>query len=225
MISIENVAKLLLCAIRARLKSRSFGVRRRLLLRVMCGVGRSIGAGKSELMRTIYGNYLLASGKIMNGDKDMYMVVATPLEIIQLRRHTLGHVSKNLRVVPRGSTLHVVADPLCATGKERAQTRTTIQHLLARLYIPERLWLLNPATFPSGEQERIIIARGLASPHRAFLPDEPIPSPDRAAMPDMIKKAKERGAAIIGIFHDHGARDAVCDRQLDISQSMSGLAA
>ena len=80
-------------------------------------VGAS-GAGKSTLMRMIYGNYLTQSGRIMVGDLDV--VTAAPRQVIQLRRTTLGYVSQFLRVVPRVSTLDVVAEPLMATGSDRA---------------------------------------------------------------------------------------------------------
>jgi alpha-D-ribose 1-methylphosphonate 5-triphosphate synthase subunit PhnL len=41
----------------------------------------------------------------------------------------------------------------------------------------------------------------------------------------MITEAKARGAAIIGIFHDHAARDEICDQQFDVTQFTPGLAA
>ena len=103
------------------------------------------GAGKSTLMRMIYGNYLTASGRIMVGDVDV--ASAAPREIIQLRRRTLGYVSQFLRVVPRVSTLDVVAEPLLATGTERGVAITQAETLLTRLNIPERLWALSPTTF------------------------------------------------------------------------------
>ena len=33
------------------------------------------------------------------------------------------------------------------------------------------------------------------------------------------------GAAIVGIFHDAAAREAVCDREIDVSAFAPGLAA
>lgn len=188
-------------------------------------VGAS-GAGKSTLMRMIYGNYLTASGRIMVGDVDV--AAAAPRQIIQLRRYTLGYVSQFLRVVPRVSTLDVVAEPLIATGTARADAITTAQDLLTRLNIPQRLWSLSPTTFSGGEQQRVNIARGFAYHYPALLLDEPTASLDpanRATVLAMITEAKERGAAIIGIFHDHAARDAICDRQLDVTQYTPGLAA
>jgi len=188
-------------------------------------VGAS-GAGKSTLMRMIYGNYLTASGRIMVGDVDV--ASAAPREIIQLRRRTLGYVSQFLRVVPRISTLDVVAEPLLATGTSRDAARTQAETLLTRLNIPERLWTLSPTTFSGGEQQRVNIARGFAFPYPALLLDEPTASLDptnRATVLAMIAEAKARGAAIIGIFHDHAAREEICDRQLDVTQFTPGLAA
>ncbi|WP_298679813.1 phosphonate C-P lyase system protein PhnL [uncultured Lentibacter sp.] len=199
-------------------------------LRVAAGecvslVGAS-GAGKSTLMRMIYGNYLTASGRIMVGDLDV--ASAPPREIIRLRRETLGYVSQFLRVVPRVSTLDVVAEPLLSTGTARDDAMAQAEALLRRLNIPKRLWALSPTTFSGGEQQRVNIARGFAFPYPALLLDEPTASLDptnRATVLAMIEEAKARGAALIGIFHDHAARDAVCDRQLDVTQFTPGLAA
>ncbi|TYB86652.1 phosphonate C-P lyase system protein PhnL [Oceaniovalibus sp. ACAM 378] len=188
-------------------------------------VGAS-GAGKSTLMRMIYGNYLTASGRIMVGGVDV--ASAAPREIIQLRRRTLGYVSQFLRVVPRVSTLDVVAEPLLATGTSRDAAMAQAETLLTRLNIPERLWTLSPTTFSGGEQQRVNIARGFAFPYPALLLDEPTASLDptnRATVLAMITEAKARGAAIIGIFHDHAAREEICDRQLDVTQFTPGLAA
>jgi len=184
------------------------------------------GAGKSTLMRMIYGNYLANGGSIKVGDVDVAR--AEPREILTLRREVLGYVSQFLRVVPRVSTLDVVAEPLMATGSDRASAEAQAKTLLQRLNIPERLWQLSPTTFSGGEQQRVNIARGFAYPYPALLLDEPTASLDpvnRATVLKMIAEAKARGAAIIGIFHDHAARDEICDRQFDVTRFTPGLAA
>ena len=184
------------------------------------------GAGKSTLMRMIYGNYLTAGGRIIVGDLDV--ASAAPREIIALRRRTLGYVSQFLRVVPRVPTLDVVAEPLLATGTPAIEARAQAAALLTRLNIPERLWSLSPTTFSGGEQQRVNIARGFAYPYPALLLDEPTASLDptnRATVLAMITEAKARGTAILGIFHDHAARDEICDRQVDVTRFTPGLAA
>lgn len=180
-------------------------------------VGAS-GAGKSTLMRMIYGNYLAAGGSIRIGGLDV--VTALPREILTLRRETLGYVSQFLRVVPRVPTVDVVAEPLLTLGVPADTARARARGLLARLNIPERLWSLSPTTFSGGEQQRVNIARGFAHPYPALLLDEPTASLDatnRVVVLDLIREAKVRGAAIIGIFHDEGARAEVCDRQVDVT--------
>lgn len=180
-------------------------------------VGAS-GSGKSTLMRMIWGNYLAGSGRIMVGDVDVAR--AQPREVIALRRRTLGYVSQFLRVVPRVPTVDVVAEPLLALGLDAAVARARAEALLGRLNIPRRLWPLSPTTFSGGEQQRVNIARGFAHDFPALLLDEPTASLDaanREVVLDLIAEAKARGAAILGIFHDEGARDRVCDRLVDVT--------
>lgn len=180
-------------------------------------VGAS-GAGKSTLMRLIWGNYLADGGRIEVGDLDI--VRAAPREIIALRRATLGYVSQFLRVVPRVPVLDVVAEPLRVLGRPAEEARAVAAGLLERLNLPSRLWSLSPTTFSGGEQQRVNIARGFAHPYPALLLDEPTASLDaanRAVVLEMIAEAKARGAAILGIFHDEGARAQVCDRLVDVT--------
>lgn len=183
------------------------------------GLAGASGAGKSTLMRMIWGNYRTASGRILVGDTDV--AVAEPRQIIALRRRTLGHVSQFLRVVPRVPTLDVVAEPLLAQGTALDAARAAAGALLTRLNIPQNLWSLSPTTFSGGEQQRVNIARGFIHPWPVLLLDEPTASLDagnREVVLALIEEAKERGAAILGIFHDTAARDRVCDRLVDVSR-------
>jgi alpha-D-ribose 1-methylphosphonate 5-triphosphate synthase subunit PhnL len=53
-----------------------------------------------------------------------------------------------------------------------------------------------------------------------LLLDEPTASLDaanRAAVVALIGEARERGAAIAGIFHDRAVRDAVATRVVDVT--------
>lgn len=180
-------------------------------------IGNS-GAGKSTLMRMIYGNYLTASGAIIVDGVDVAR--AEPREILALRRTTLGYVSQFLRVVPRVPTLEVVAEPLLNIGTDRDLALDRARDLLTRLNIPQTLWSLSPTTFSGGEQQRVNIARGFAHSYPAMLLDEPTASLDatnRETVLSLIDEAKARGVAIIGIFHDHDARQRVADREIDVS--------
>ena len=184
------------------------------------------GSGKSTLMRLVYGNYRAASGRISVGDTNI--ATARPREIVALRRGTLGYVSQFLRVVPRVPAREVVAEPLRVLGVPDDAAFARAEALLARLNVPEALWDLAPMTFSGGEQQRVNIARGFVHPYPALLLDEPTASLDaanRAVVLDLIRAAKARGAAILGIFHDADARAAVCDREIDVAAFAPAAAA
>lgn len=181
------------------------------------GLTGASGSGKSTLMRMIYGNYLTQSGEVRVGD--LNVAQAEPREILQMRKHTLGYVSQFLRVVPRVPTLNVVAEPLLQVGKPREEAQSRARELLSLLRIPERLWDLSPLTFSGGEQQRVNIARGFAYDYPALLLDEPTASLDglnRETVLGLIETAKQRGTAIVGIFHDEAARKQVCTREIDV---------
>ncbi|VVO26865.1 phosphonate C-P lyase system protein PhnL [Pseudomonas fluorescens] len=180
------------------------------------------GAGKSTLLRTLYGNYLPAGGSIRVRHEGgwLEMVGAQPREVLQVRQTTLGYVSQFLRVIPRVATLDVVMEPALARGWSKDNAKSRAEQLLARLNIPQRLWQLAPGTFSGGEQQRVNIARGFMVTWPLMLLDEPTASLDdtnRQVVLELMHEAKAQGAALIGIFHDRAAREAVADRHLDMT--------
>lgn len=185
--------------------------------------GRS-GSGKSTLLKCLYANYRASAGSIRIGGQEL--TAASPRELLQLRRDTVGYVSQFLRVIPRVPALAVVAEPLLEEGAHdegaSARARHEAEQLLLRLRIPLRLWSVAPATFSGGEQQRINIARGLIRRRPVLLLDEPTASLDtenRFTVISMINEARERGAAIVGIFHDREVRDAVATRVIDMESA------
>ena len=179
------------------------------------------GAGKSTLLRCLYGNYRASSGSIniLHQDRWVDLASAAPQHIHAVRHRTLGFVTQFLRVIPRISTIDLVAEPLIARGVEVGEARERARQLLARLRIPMRLWHVPPATFSGGEQQRVNIARTMIHDYPILLLDEPTASLDegnRDTVMAMINEARERGAAIVGIFHDEKVRDALATRLFHI---------
>ncbi|MDJ0685459.1 MAG: phosphonate C-P lyase system protein PhnL [Alphaproteobacteria bacterium] len=180
------------------------------------------GVGKSTLMRMIDANYVCPSGRILvRHDEDWVdMASAHPHQIIEVRRRTIAYVSQFLRVVPRVATLDIVSEPLRAVGVDAEEARARAAGLLQRLRIPESLWSLSPITFSGGEQQRVNIARGFILGRPVMLLDEPTASLDaanREVVLDLIREARNRGAAIVGIFHDADIRDAVSTRAFEMA--------
>jgi alpha-D-ribose 1-methylphosphonate 5-triphosphate synthase subunit PhnL len=178
------------------------------------------GAGKSTLLRALYGNYRADAGHIWvrHDDRMTDIAAAPPRTVVQVRAATLGYVSQFLRVVPRVAALDIVAE--AARGPDPATARARAEALLLRLNIPRRLHALPPATFSGGEQQRVNLARGFIGGHPVLLLDEPTASLDAAnrdIVIAMIREAKTRSVAIVGIFHDTTVRDAVADRSYEVT--------
>eukprot|EP01036_Dinobryon_divergens_P039368 gene39368-51884_t len=117
------------------------------------------GSGKSSLLRCLYGNYGASSGEVRIRHQDRWVNLsdAEPREVVEVRRRTMGYVSQFLRVIPRVSTLDIVAEPLRRLGMATDDARRQAQKWLERLQLHERLWSLPPATFSGGEQQRVNI--------------------------------------------------------------------
>ncbi len=179
------------------------------------------GIGKSTLLKLIYGNYKPLGGRLLlrHGDEEIDLAHASPHQMLEIRRRTVGYVSQFLRCVPRVAAVDVVAEPLLALGVLRDAARARAAALLRRLNIPARLLALPPATFSGGEQQRVNIARGFIHGYPLLLLDEPTASLDaanRAKVVELIGEAKAAGTAILGVFHDSDVRAAVADRLVDI---------
>lgn len=180
------------------------------------------GSGKSTLLRSLYANYLPTRGSIRVRHRgEMVELTGAPSQtLLEIRRETIGYVSQFLRVIPRVSTLDVVAQPLRERGVDQATVHQRAGELLERLHIPQRLWSLPPGTFSGGEQQRVNIARGFIVDYPILLLDEPTASLDQRnanIVVELIREARQNGSAVVGIFHDAEVRNAVADRIFEIA--------
>ena len=185
---------------------------------VLSGVS---GVGKSTLIRTIYGNYTPSRGSVKvahRGRMENLQAVSSRV-LLDIRRESLGYVSQFLRVIPRISTLKLVATPLLELGVPEDEAEARAVKLLRQLRLPERLWSLPPATFSGGEQQRVNIARSFVSERPVLLLDEPTASLDagnRETVVELIRESLTAGVAMLGIFHDHDVRDQVATSLFEV---------
>lgn len=191
-------------------------------------LGGHSGAGKSTILKMLYGNYAADAGQIIISHRGglLDLAAADPRTVIAIRRETVGYVSQFLRTVPRVSAIDIVAEPLVGRGTAQEAARERAGELLERLNLPKALWTLPPATFSGGEQQRVNIARGFVTDHPVLLLDEPTASLDRLnrdVVVALIAEKKKAGTAMLGIFHDQDVRDAVADRIVDVTGFAPGL--
>ena len=184
-------------------------------------LGGASGAGKSSILKMVYGNYAVNRGSILlrAHGRAVDIAAAGPRQVLAARHDTMGYVSQFLHCVPRVAALQIVAEPLLERGVTAGEARDRAAELLTRLAIPERLWALPPATFSGGEQQRVNIARGFVTELPLLLLDEPTASLDvrnREVVTGLIRDKRARGTAILGIFHDAEVRDAVADRVVQV---------
>jgi alpha-D-ribose 1-methylphosphonate 5-triphosphate synthase subunit PhnL len=177
------------------------------------------GAGKSSILKMIFGNYRCDGGEVLlrDGDQMVDIASAPPRRILALRRTVMGYVSQFLRAIPRVPALDVVAEPLVSDPAVRVRAAA----LLKRLAIPERLWQVPPVTFSGGEQQRVNIARGFLPERPLLLLDEPTAALDgtnRATVVELIAEKKRRGTAIVAIVHDDEVRAAIADVVVDVTR-------
>jgi alpha-D-ribose 1-methylphosphonate 5-triphosphate synthase subunit PhnL len=180
------------------------------------------GSGKSTLLRVVYGNYRAQGGEVLvrHDGRMMDVARAEPRHVLAMRRRTVGYVSQVLRVVPRVPALDVVAEPLRALEVPAAEAAARARRMLGGLAIPERLWALSPVTFSGGEQQRVNVARTFVVDYPLLLLDEPTASLDAASrglVMELIRQARQRGAAILATFHDADVRNAVATRLVTLA--------
>lgn len=181
------------------------------------------GTGKSSILKLIYGNYRCDTGRILvrNDDAIVDIASASPRQILEVRRRTLGYVTQFLRAVPRVSALDIVAESLVMKSLPREMAAERAAAILRRFNVPEQLWSVPPATFSGGEQQRVNLARGLLPEHPILLLDEPTASLDadnRAVVVEIVRERKRQGAAIVAIVHDEEVRKAIADECVDVTK-------
>ena len=181
------------------------------------------GSGKSSILKTIYRTYLPTAGRILFAADGRVTDLATcsESEALHLRKKKIGFVTQFLKVLPRISALDSVAAPLIAMGEEQRTARMRARELLSLLGIREQLYDISPLTFSGGEQQRVNIARGAIAPRELLLLDEPTASLDAEAASrviELLQQLKNRGTAMIAIFHDMAKIQQIADRTCNLAK-------
>ena len=199
------------------------------------------GMGKSSILKMIYGNYKVSTGHAfvrLNSNEIIDVAAGNSREILRARLESINYVSQFLRVIPRIGTFDLIMQealfyakfnnvkvhndssaPLSPTFVKELEEK--VKTMLQRLNIAQRLWHLPPSTFSGGEQQRVNLAKSLINPKPILLLDEPSASLDdqnAAVVVELIHEVREKGTAILGIFHDSNVKKELMTRSISMQE-------
>jgi putative ABC transport system ATP-binding protein len=128
------------------------------------------GSGKSTLLALLAGLDQPTDGDLRVANQDLK--TATPKQLTQYRRQTVGVVFQSFNLLPTLTVLENVSLPALLAGRSYATVESKALELLAWLDLTPRLYHL-PAQLSGGEMQRTAIARALINNPAIILADEP----------------------------------------------------
>jgi cell division transport system ATP-binding protein len=161
------------------------------------------GAGKSSLLKVLYGDLPLSNG--------MGSILGYDLEKLKDRdipslRRKLGVVFQDFKLLPDRTVFDNLAFVLKATGwsgKEKIKTR--VDEVLSMVNVNSEFHKF-PFELSGGEQQRIAIARALLNHPQLIIADEPTGNLDPETSQEIMQLFKELhkgGISIIMATHDY----------------------
>ncbi|MEM9136088.1 MAG: betaine/proline/choline family ABC transporter ATP-binding protein [Cyanobacteria bacterium P01_F01_bin.42] len=161
------------------------------------------GSGKSTLLRCINRLIKPISGHIYIGDRE---IVHLPLEQMrQMRARSVSMVFQNFALFPHQTVLENVAYGLKIQGVKKHQRHQQAAEMLRAVGLADRASSL-PVTLSGGMQQRVGLARALATGADILLMDEPFSALDplirREMQDELLRLQGELHKTIVFISHD-----------------------
>ncbi|MDR1397057.1 MAG: ATP-binding cassette domain-containing protein [Desulfarculales bacterium] len=159
------------------------------------------GAGKSTMLRLIYGAELPSRGTLRVGGADLGRIKAG--QIPRLRRN-IGVVFQDFRLSAGGTVLENVALPLHVAGMRGKKLIAAAAEIMRRVNLLDKAQC-RAGSMSGGEQQRVAVARALATGPPLLLADEPTGNldPDNAReVMRLLLDAHQAGATVLVATHD-----------------------
>jgi ABC-type lipoprotein export system ATPase subunit len=159
------------------------------------------GSGKTTLLSLMAGLDQPTEGHIyMDGES------LADLDLDQYRRERVSMIFQAFHLFPLLTALENVCFPMQLNGIPGEEIPEKGKSLLASVGITEDKYKRYPANLSGGEQQRVAIARTLATGAQVLLADEPTGNLDKANGDKLIEilgeLAHERGYCVIIVTHD-----------------------
>ncbi len=161
------------------------------------------GSGKTTLLQLLGCLDRPTSGRVIINGQDVSQLNRN--QRADMRRGTIGFIFQFFALIPTLTAYENVELPLLLNGKSPAERKERVTALLESVGLPERA-NHRPDQLSGGEQQRVAVARALASNPSMILADEPTANLDtangEAVMETMVRLNQETGVTFVFATHD-----------------------
>lgn len=161
------------------------------------------GSGKSTLLNLIGGLDRPSTGRVLIDGVDISRIPNA--ELAKIRNRKIGFVFQSFNLISRLTAVENVELPLLVTSTPRAKTRERALELLGEFGIRNKADR-RPTQMSGGEQQRVAVARALATDPLVILGDEPTGNLDTKSTKVMVdlftKLNREMRRTIVVITHN-----------------------
>ncbi|OPY34131.1 MAG: Trehalose/maltose import ATP-binding protein MalK [Methanomassiliicoccales archaeon PtaU1.Bin124] len=165
------------------------------------------GCGKTTLIRMIAGIIQPTEGQVFIGGKDM--------KGVEIEDRDLGYVFQNIALFPNLNVADNVAYSPRVKDRPAEEQAATAKKYLELVKLLDRMSML-PGELCGGEQQKVSLARALATGSKLLLLDEPLSALDaRVRMDlryDLRRLVKQLGITTVHVTHDQEEAMSVSDR-------------
>jgi cell division transport system ATP-binding protein len=159
------------------------------------------GAGKSTLLKLIFCDEPATSGQLLLFGKNVAKI--RPAAVPYVRRN-IGVVFQDFKLLPQRTVAENVALPLEVRSLADREIKRRVRALLRSVGLEHRADKF-PPSLSGGEQQRVAVARALASDPALLLADEPTGNldPERTLeVMELLHGANARGTTVVVATHD-----------------------
>ena len=160
------------------------------------------GAGKSTVLKTIYKDVNIDSGKIFINNKNIYKKSSNS-EISYLRRE-IGMIFQDFKLLNDRTVFENISLPLRIEGYSNSEIKKLVKEVLVKIGLPG-CENSKPLELSGGEQQRVCIARALVKKPKVILADEPTGNLDpniSDEILDLLEGCTNEGAAVLMSTHN-----------------------
>jgi len=159
------------------------------------------GAGKSTVLRAIYKDLMLDSGKIILDNEDISNASNYKIPLI---RRKIGMIFQDFKLLNNRTVFDNVSLPLYIAGESHQTIHRNVKDVLNKVGLSGSQKFF-PTELSGGEQQRVGIARALVNNPKVILADEPTGNLDPNVSDeilDILEMYNQNGTAVLMSTHN-----------------------